>query len=440
MLEGDHHTVRPFDIGEVRATMAASLDANAKPPARRAPAPAAGLDLSALAGEPGQIDVDRIVRSVRGEQARVRQSQRDMVGVMRDWIAAGTGALVEAPTGTGKTFAILANALEWLGSDPRNRVVISTYTKALQRQLAEMLFDLDEKGVVPGLLATTSLIKGASNRLSLAGLVRALADCTATSRVARRRLDYVGDPLFAEFAMYLALRFVATGTPVEEWESHSTDPNDIEPFFEAYLAGGPGRRSRRDKFLSYLSQAESPDYRAGETAPAEHTSLVKEVLGAHRLLVTNHALLLAHLSDFTDPEHTLLVIDEAHSLENAATDAIETHVDYGLLEEATSELRDWMRPLPVGSAADALARHAILENALRRLDGFLDNETVPRFASRALDAAGRDLLHPDALRVVTLASPVTRPAPPRDGIAKAMTELATRITAVANALEHEPRR
>jgi ATP-dependent DNA helicase RecQ len=439
--------VRSFDLPAVRAAISAALEAEGKAPLRvrddpdNPPAPAE-IDVRALRAADGTIDIDALVRSVKGENARVRASQRDMVSAMRGWVAAGIDALVEAPTGTGKSYAILAVALEWLAADPANRVVISTYTRALQRQMANDIYELHEAGVIPGLISQTSLIKGSTNRLSLAGLVRALADCTNPPKISRRRGDFLGHPLFAELALYLALRLMTKGTPVEEWEAHSVDPVDIEPFFESYLADRPGPRapSRRGAFLRYLSQAESHDYRPGDESPAEHTSEVKEVLGRHRLLVTNHALLLRHLDDFSDATHTLMIVDEAHSLEAAATDALEAKLDYALVEEGYSELRDWIRP-PAPDATEAeRGAHAALLATLSRLEGFLEYENVPRFASRALDAAGRDLLHRDALRVVALASPVTRPVPPRDGFIHALEELARRLDGVASTLQAQPQR
>jgi RecQ family ATP-dependent DNA helicase len=430
---------RPFDAAEVGATLGTVLSSIGKEPLRpTAPPPVGQINLSAL-GDGKTVDVDLLVRAVQGERARPRESQREMVVAMRRWVASGHSALVEAPTGTGKSYAILAVALEWLAADPKNRVVISTFTRQLQRQLANDVYALHEAGVVPGLIGLTSLIKGSANRLSLAGLIRALADST-TPPSRRRRGDFVGDVHFAELAIYLALRFVAQGTPVEEWEAHSVDPVDIEPFFDRYLAARHEGPSRRGLFLRFLSQAEARDYAVGDAAPAEHTSLVKEVLGRNRLLVTNHALLLSHLGDFSDADRTLLIVDEAHSLEAAATNALEHHVDYAMVEETLADLRDWIRPLPGGASAEDAAIHARLEHALRDLEWYLDNENVPQFARRALDAAGRDPLHRDALRVVTLASPVARPVPPRDGFIRALVELGRRLDLVAGAVANEPRR
>ena len=114
--------------------------------------------------------------------------------------------------------------------------------------MANDIFDLHEAGVVPGLIGLTSLVKGAANRLSLAGLVRALADSTTdppTRGRSRRRGEFAGDPMLAELAIYLALRLLATGTPVDEWDAHSVDPVDIEPFFDALPADAARRRAPR---------------------------------------------------------------------------------------------------------------------------------------------------------------------------------------------------
>lgn len=434
-LVDDPPAPRPFDATEVRSILAAELAAKA--PLRATPPPAtAPLDLSRIA-DGGSIDIDRLVRSVR-EDARERPSQRAMVEAMRTWVADGLDALVEAPTGTGKSYAILAVALEWLAAHPDNRVVISTFTRQLQRQLANDVYALHEKGAVPGLIRLTSLVKGSANRLSLAGLIRVLADCTDPARVRRRRGEFTGDPLLAELALYLALRLVAQGTPVEEWEAHSVDPVDVEPFFETYLATKSGK-SLRGLYLRYLSQADQREYDAAEAAPAEHTSLVREVLGRHRLVVTNHALLFHHLPDFTDAKRTLVIVDEAHSLESAATSAIEVDLEYGLVEDAHLELREWMRP-PADASEDDRSRYASLDHTLRRLGALLEIETVPMMASRALEVAGRDPLHPEALRTITLASAVNQPVPPRGGFIKTLEEFARRIDAVATALQVAPRR
>jgi len=432
-----------FSIADVRSAMAGLLVDKAPIRTRSEPGERQ-LSTQALAGPSGLVDIDRLVGAVltkRGRQPSIRQVQRDMVDKMRGWVHDGIDALVEAPTGTGKSFAILAVALDWLNAAPGNRVVISTFTRQLQRQLAADIYDLHESGAAPGLIGVTSLIKGAANRLSLAGLVRALADATDPER-RKGHGEYVGHPLFAELALYLALRLAAQGSPVEEWEAHSVDPVDIEPFFEDYLKdrAGPGGFSRRGAFLRYLSQAESGDYGETEVAPAEHTSSVREVLGKHRLLVTNHALVLSHLKEFEEASNTLLIVDEAHSLENAATSSLQPTFSYGQFEDVLQDLREWMRrPGPTATPEDQ-ERYARLAELMGKISANLDFGNLQIFAGRVLDTASRDALHPEALRTVTVASAGTRPVGPRDGFARAFGELAGLTGQLFGALEAQPHR
>lgn len=430
---------RAYETAEVRQVLALSLGGK-EPLRREARVTGPGsIDLTRVAGD-GGVDIDRLVRLVKGENASVRDSQRHMVEAMRDWIAQGFDALVEAPTGTGKSYAILAVALEWLAADPRNRVVLSTFTRQLQRQLANDIFELHEHGGAPGLIEITSLVKGAANRLSLAGLVRTLADSTLPPpRGRRKRGELTGDPLLAELALYLTLRLRAQGTPVDEWEAHSVDPVDIEPFFDGYLRTARGG-ALRSRFLKHLSQAESSDYGAAETSPAEHTSLVREVLSERRLVVTNHALLFAHLEDFADRERTLVIVDEAHSLESAATGALARELDFAVLLDLLVELRDWVRPPGRDANADDRSHYAGLMAALGDLTGIIDLEHVQLMATTALNSAGRDPLHPDALRVVTLASSVANPPASRSGFIRTFEDLAHKVIAVSAALRVQPRR
>ena len=59
-------------------------------------------------------------------------------------------------------------------------------------------------------------------------------------------------------------------------------------------------------------------------------------------MVANHALLLAHLDDFSGiGEHTLLFVDEAHELETAATGALSPQLDSGALAELTTQVAEW---------------------------------------------------------------------------------------------------
>lgn len=98
-----------------------------------------------------------------------RASQQTMATAVATAIAAGEVLMVEAGTGTGKTFAYLVPAL--LSAD---RVVLSTGTKALQDQL--FFRDLPRVRSVLGVSRKVALLKGRSNYLCRYRLDQALLD------------------------------------------------------------------------------------------------------------------------------------------------------------------------------------------------------------------------------------------------------------------------
>lgn len=392
-----------LNVREVAGVLTNAL-AN-KPPVRRPPeepttTPAPFSISSSIAedGVPGRVDVLKLARAAKGFDPEPRQSQRDMVVAMRGWIDAQRDALVEAPTGTGKSYAMLTIALEWLSAAPGNRVVISTFTKQLQSQLANDLQDLSAAGILPDLDAIADLVKGQSNRLSLRALVRTLADLSATPTgrhaSSRTPVHLASDPRYGELVLFLALRYLAHGKPIEEWESKSVDIADLPPFFEKHSGG----RGRYQFFLFTLSQASNGELAAGFGPLALHTTTVREALERHRLVIANHALLLAHLEDFEEiGARTLLMIDEAHALEDAATDALTSRFDYQELETVLGDIREWRAEQAPTEALAALSA------AIDDLENFLYSERLPISALRAFDTQPLDPIHTFA-RKVTVAS------------------------------------
>lgn len=87
-----------------------------------------------------------------------RDVQQQMAAAIEETIRAGGELVVEAGTGTGKTFAYLVPAL--LGG---KRVIISTGTKALQDQLFKR--DLPRVQRALGVTAAVALLKGRANYL-----------------------------------------------------------------------------------------------------------------------------------------------------------------------------------------------------------------------------------------------------------------------------------
>ncbi|MEU3540807.1 DEAD/DEAH box helicase [Streptomyces paromomycinus] len=336
----------------------------------------------------GRVDPTALARIVHGARVEPRPAQQRMTAALQTWAEHGTGGMLEAPTGTGKSYAILAAALDFLAADPRRTAVIATFTKQLQSQLARDIEDLQQ--AVPGLLAVTDLVKGAVNRVSLSALNQSLADATRTRSGRRRRDGFTAHPRFRELTVFLALRLRAATRPPLTWTARSVDPVDVPAFFSDYL--GP----LLPLWLESLSQRDG-DFSAGSgSSLACHTDTVREAVAGHRLVLANHALALAHLDDLQSlGRNTLLVLDEAHELENAATAALTDQIDYQELEALLTDLLVWADEV---SSDDGRA-------AVADLDRLLDDEQLPRQVAQVLDAQIKGVGVRIGSRSVTLIGP-----------------------------------
>jgi Rad3-related DNA helicase/DNA polymerase III epsilon subunit-like protein len=355
---------------------------------------------TSLRGTDGKVDVTALARAVR-PGAAPRQPQTQMTQQMHTWADQASSGLVEAPTGTGKSFAVLAVALDWLAGAPDRTAIITTATKQLQAQLAADVARLE--AAIPGLLNASDVVKGKANRLSLRALTLSLTDATAllaaptiprrSRRTGRNRfLEHVS---FRELLAYLTLRLIASTTVEQSWTAHSVDPVDVPLFFAGYS------NNAVSIWLESLSQATTGEYEAAAPTPlAVHTDGVKEALLGHRLILANHALLLAHLDELSDlGPNTLLILDEAHQLEDSATGALTATLDYRLVEDLYSELDIWTRDARPGTERDQAAE------GVRNLGLLLDHETLPKIAGQAFDARGTGVGALVGSRTVTLASP-----------------------------------
>ncbi|MFE4358411.1 DEAD/DEAH box helicase [Kitasatospora sp. NPDC056800] len=373
-----------------------------------------------LLGPDGRVNPTRLAAVVHGNRAKPRAAQERMAAALHDWARSGTSGLLEAPTGTGKSYAVLAAALDWLAGAPGRTTVIATFTKQLQSQLAQDLKDLET--ALPGLLQLSDLVKGRSNRLSLAALTAALAHAAQGRSESRGRTRPVALPRFRELAVYLLLRLRAATEPPLSWTARSVDPVNLPAFLSDYTDRllGP--------WLESLSQRDG-DYAPNERTPiAAHTDTVREAMSGHRLILANHALALSHLDDLQAlGRDTLLVIDEAHELENAATSALTTTVDYQALEELLSECTAWLTDARTGTAKDRAA------DAIGRLEALLDGEHLPRLAAQAFDSRARGVGARIGSRSAVLASPHagTSGSSEARAVQRLLTELARAVGSVS---------
>lgn len=225
-----------------------------------------------------------------------RPQQLVMAAAVEEALRAGTHCIVEAPTGVGKSFAYLAPLAQY-ALEHQVKVVISTNTIALQEQLIQKDIPLLQK-VLPGLKAV--LVKGRQNYLSLRRLhlahdgqtalfetrddVQVLRDITAWSQTTEHgdRGDLGWDP------------------PGQVWRLVQSDRHNCL-----------GRRCPTyERCFFYRARAAMED--------------------AH-LLVVNHHLYFSDLSlrdqhSAILPPHEVVVFDEAHALEDVATDHLGVEV------------------------------------------------------------------------------------------------------------------
>lgn len=236
-----------------------------------------------------------------------RPAQLRMAEAVEQAVLLGEILLAEAGTGTGKTLAYLAPAIL-----SGKKAVVATGTKTLQEQLFFKDVPL-LASVLPGSF-TVSMMKGRGNYLCRRNLRRALAEhqtraerqtlqriqrwSAASARGDRAELDFLGDtdPLWEDIAAWAE---TCLGTNCEDYEAC---------------------------FLTRMRQ---------EAASAD-------------LVIVNHHLLLADaaLRDASSfqviPSYDLLILDEAHLLEDVATEFFGSEVSNLRVERLLGDAnREW---------------------------------------------------------------------------------------------------
>ena len=215
-----------------------------------------------------------------------------MAGAVEAAIADRRHLLVEAGTGVGKSFAYLVPALQHLAAGGK-RVVIATRTIALQEQLAErdipFLLDALDLRRLP-----VALAKGRSNYV-----------CLRRAQMAAEE----SDRLFSDQSKANQLRKLVAWAEISEDGSRSTMP--FVP----------------DADVWDLAAAESGNCLNKRCPHYEHCAFQasRKRLYNAQLIVANHALVLSDLALREQgaailPEYEVLVLDEAHELEDGAAE------------------------------------------------------------------------------------------------------------------------
>lgn len=294
----------------------------ARPLEPRASPEALDIDEAAALLEPGGI----FSQYMNGFEHRSEQVA--MLRAVAQALSEGYHLLVEAGTGTGKSFAYLVPAALWAGQNGR-RVVISTNTITLQEQLIKK--DIPDLVAALGLDIRAAVMKGRSNYL-----------CPRRLEALRQRGPQSADELriLGKILVWL-------------WEGGSGDRSEI-------TLHGPAEREvwQRLSAEDEECKAETCLKRTGGACPFYRS---RQAALASHLVVVNHALLLADVvaGNRVIPDYEVLIVDEAHHLEEATTNALSYRVtredlarllrelggtSSGILGHLLTQLRGILRP------------------------------------------------------------------------------------------------
>ena len=240
-----------------------------------------------------------------GDRYEQRPEQLAMVEAVELALDGGERLLVEAGTGVGKSFAYLLPAVAHAlragerGTDQKRRIIISTHTIALQEQIIQKDIPLLQS-VLPGAGGdefSAVLVKGRGNYLSLRRLNRAwerkasLFDDSSEERSIRAVVEWSQNTEDGTLASLPQLEAPSV------WSDVQSDSEDCL-----------GKRCPTYKECFYQSDR-------------------RRMMNAD-ILVVNHALFFADLALRAEsqggfailPPYDAVVLDEAHTIEDVASD------------------------------------------------------------------------------------------------------------------------
>lgn len=277
-------------------------------------------------------------RAIPGYEHREQQTR--MALEVYGALVSGDRLIIEAPTGTGKTFAYLVSA-----ALSRKKVAISTGTKNLQEQLFFKDIPFVRQHIFPSLKA--ALLKGRANFV-----------CHTRMRRILRQPYLEGMPKWDSLKM------------ITEWYRHT-------------VRHGKGDRAEMetlpDDDPAWPEVCSTTETCAGKKCPDRNDCFVHKMRQramAADLMVVNHHLLASDLmvkdSGFGEviPRYEALIVDEAHGLEDAAT----THFGFHISRFKVMRLvRDVARELTAENRSSEKFQKALREverNCHRLFDHF----------------------------------------------------------------------
>ncbi|MFN4292646.1 MAG: helicase C-terminal domain-containing protein [Thermoflexales bacterium] len=355
-----------------RGAFSASIGAQLRrltPDGRRQKDPSAVLRRrAALQAEPleptGRIqplDIERVAATLANDGPfaaqfpgyEMRPQQVEMLRQIAQTFNEGGVAFIEAGTGVGKSLAYLIPAMTWAMQN-NERVVVSTNTINLQEQLA----DKDAPAVIR--------ILGEAGR---AAVMKGKGRYLCPNRFAELRRN---GPKTADEARLL--------TKILIWLPNTLTGDGDELFMPT-----PGERA----IFQHLS-AQNPICNANTCSATDcFFNQARRLAASAHVVIVNHALLTADIAveNRALPEYNYLIVDEAHHLEAAATDALTYRLDRDEIQRVLSDLGRATKTRQTGGSG-LLAEIAANVRALLAVEQGAAINNLCDQAMQAVSAAG----------------------------------------------------
>ena len=316
-----------------------------------------------------------------------RESQLQMLVAVAQIMERGGRLVVEAGTGTGKSIAYLIPAIA-RSLARGEKVIVSTATHTLQEQLLGKDLPFLRQWLPWEFDAV--LLKGRSNYLSL-----------------RRWRRYLAEPCHDSEELRFKLKVLAWLNRTDSGDRSELRLQGKEEVFWARVASDP-----MDCVGVFCTAEDCYVHRA--RAEAERADLV----------VVNHALLLADAAQGGGvlPAFEHLVVDEAHHLEDAATQGLRREADgpalVALLERLSTLITAVAAQPRLGAGQELAEAPALAEDARRRVAALFEH-AAELVRSLLPDAGRRD----DAVRL----GPVVRTASGWPRLAELASDVSTAL-------------
>ena len=276
------------------------------------------------------------------EQWEPRPGQVQMARAVAEALGGGELLLAEAGTGTGKSLAYLAPAVLF-AVENKTPVVISTATRNLQDQLFGKDLPLLRRAVE--FEFTAELIKGRGNYLCVEKLLREALEMG----------------LLAIDDQVLCLTYLLSWAAA----SRSGDLDELSSYLLTRYTGLSPMAYR------LASDGESCTAVSARNHPCFATVARRRAFAAD-VLVVNHALALANTAVEILPPFAHIIFDEAHNLEDIATEAFGLELERrGLLQSAREcgASRDQRALANRARRALGTASGELVDNVLQQLTG-----------------------------------------------------------------------